>query len=464
MGTNFIGFDKIGDVAFQTKRGEATRCNFCSNRCVRTFVDLKVKEISKRYIIATCEKGEAETKEELKKVLNRLKNLKKTAPNFVEISNKEAFKSYYPLVISKGRFSNFFKKEKIALLKDAVIGIPKVLNLYTTAPFFRAYFETLGVKKVVFSDFTSDELYKKGAKRGAIDPCFPSKVAIAHIDNLLHKKNVNFIFFPCIKTLKGEIYKAFGHWTCPTVAATPEVVKSAFTMEKDDFAEVGVTYLNPVLNMAEWDILERELHQFSNNLFGITKQENQEAMKIALEVWNDYFESLRQKGAKALENLEIRKEIGIVLLGREYHNDQGINHGILDELNKLGYTIFTINSLPRDTKTLKRLFKEDMEKGVIEDPFDIRDVWPKCYSENSSMKVWGAKYVARHPNLVAIDLSSFRCGHDAPIYAAIEELLEKVNTPYFTFHEIDENRPSGSIKIRVETIDYFLKKYKAEVL
>ena len=235
-------------------------------------------------------------------------------------------------------------------------------------------------------------------------------------------------------------------------------------MEKDDFAEVGVTYLNPVLNMAEWDILERELHQFSNNLFGITKQENQEAMKIALEVWNDYFESLRQKGAKALENLEIRKEIGIVLLGREYHNDQGINHGILDELNKLGYTIFTINSLPRDTKTLKRLFKEDMEKGVIEDPFDIRDVWPKCYSENSSMKVWGAKYVARHPNLVAIDLSSFRCGHDAPIYAAIEELLEKVNTPYFTFHEIDEIRPSGSIKIRVETIDYFLKKYKAEVL
>jgi RNA polymerase primary sigma factor len=39
-----------------------------------------------------------------------------------------------------------------------------------------------------------------------------------------------------------------------------------------------------------------------------------------------------------------------------------------------------------------------------------------------------------------------------------EEIAEESGTPYFTFHEIDENRPSGSIKIRVETIDYFLKE------
>jgi hypothetical protein len=74
--------------------------------------------------------------------------------------------------------------------------------------------------------------------------------------------------------------------------------------------------------------------------------------------------------------------------------------------------------------------------------------------------VWAAKYVARHPNLVAIDLSSFKCGHDAPIYNTIERVIESSNTPYFTFHDIDENKPSGSIKIRVETIDYFLQRYQ----
>ena len=41
----------------------------------------------------------------------------------------------------------------------------------------------------------------------------------------------------------------------------------------------------------------------------------------------------------------------------------------------------------------------------------------------------------------------------------IEAIIEQSGTPYFSFKDIDENRPSGSIKIRVETIHYFLKRY-----
>ncbi|HFE37716.1 MAG TPA: hypothetical protein ENK06_04750, partial [Gammaproteobacteria bacterium] len=41
-----------------------------------------------------------------------------------------------------------------------------------------------------------------------------------------------------------------------------------------------------------------------------------------------------------------------------------------------------------------------------------------------------------------------------------EGILEKTQTPYFTFHDIDENRPTGSIKIRVETIVYALRQYE----
>jgi hypothetical protein len=60
---------------------------------------------------------------------------------------------------------------------------------------------------------------------------------------------------------------------------------------------------------------------------------------------------------------------------------------------------------------------------------------------------------------VALELSSFKCGHDAPIYTTIESIIERSGTPYFSFKDIDENKPSGSIKIRVETIHYFLKRY-----
>jgi hypothetical protein len=72
--------------------------------------------------------------------------------------------------------------------------------------------------------------------------------------------------------------------------------------------------------------------------------------------------------------------------------------------------------------------------------------------------------VGRHPNLVALELSSFKCGHDAPIYTVVEEVVEHTGTPYFCFKDIDENKPTGSIKIRVETIGYFLKRYREDMV
>ena len=82
----------------------------------------------------------------------------------------------------------------------------------------------------------------------------------------------------------------------------------------------------------------------------------------------------------------------------------------------------------------------------------------QLFREHESQGV-GAKFTARHPNLVALELSSFKCGHDAPIYSVIEQIIERSGTPYFCFKDIDENRPAGAIKIRIETIAYFLKRY-----
>lgn len=63
-----------------------------------------------------------------------------------------------------------------------------------------------------------------------------------------------------------------------------------------------------------------------------------------------------------------------------------------------------------------------------------------------------------------MELSSFKCGHDAPIYSNIEEIIEASGTPYFCFKDIDENKPTGSIRIRIETIDYFLSRYRQKLV
>src|SRR5438093_1788715 len=101
---------------------------------------------------------------------------------------------------------------------------------------------------------------------------------------------------------------------------------------------------------------------------------------------------------------------------------------------------------------------------MITSTLDIQDVCKNSYSCSTNHKVWAAKFTARHPNLVALEVSSFKCGHDAPIYGVIEGIIEKSGTPYFCFKDLDENKPSGSIRIRVETIDYFLRRYKDDIV
>jgi predicted nucleotide-binding protein (sugar kinase/HSP70/actin superfamily) len=94
---------------------------------------------------------------------------------------------------------------------------------------------------------------------------------------------------------------------------------------------------------------------------------------------------------------------------------------------------------------------------------DIRDVWPENYSANSAQKVWAAKFAAHHPNVAVLDLSSFKCGHDAPTYGIIDQIITTSNTAYSALHDIDANKPAGSIKIRVRTYVYSLRRREEQL-
>jgi predicted nucleotide-binding protein (sugar kinase/HSP70/actin superfamily) len=355
--------------------------------------------------------------------------------------------------------------------KDLRIGIPRILNMYSVNPIFSAYFEALGIpaENLIYSDYTNESLYKEGAKRGAIDPCFPSKVGIPHVHNLLYvhhkKKPLNIIFCPMIDDLPSDLQFAQDHRSCPTVATTPEAVKAAFTKEGDIFKENNILFLDTFVNPGKPALLARQLYNEFVEIFGLSWEENQRAVQAGLKAQEEFQNKiLRAQGREVLKRLEAEDRIGIVLLGRPYHNDPGINHEILEEFQKIGYPVLTLQSLPIDDDIIFPLFEDDMKAGVIKHPMDIRDASKNSYSENTSQKIWAAKYTARHPNLVALELSSFKCGHDAPIYTAVEETVTKSGTPYFSFKDIDENKPTGSIKIRVETISYFLKRYREDMV
>jgi predicted nucleotide-binding protein (sugar kinase/HSP70/actin superfamily) len=165
---------------------------------------------------------------------------------------------------------------------------------------------------------------------------------------------------------------------------------------------------------------------------------------------------MERKGKEILDEVTRENRVALVMLGRPYHNDPGLNHSVLEEFQALGYPILSQRSLPRDKETIDRLFAEDLAKGHIQSGLDVSDVWPENYSTNSVQKVWAAKYASRHVNLACLDLSSFKCGHDAPTYGLIDSIIASAGKAYSALHDIDANKPSGSIKIRVKTYAHTL--------
>src|SRR5437660_934605 len=496
LSTTFVGLDAVRKIEYRTTRNEKTRCNFCKNNCLRTFIDIRnekpaepqnfvpIAKVTKvplmqgeqRLIIATCEKGTVEDVNEMKEIKKGLDQLKDKHPNFVDMASKEVFRPTNPKSLADPlptRAWTKAAKDRIALMqnrKNVRIGIPRVLNIYTYAPLFNGYLESLGVQpeNIVYSDYTSSELYRAGASRGAIDPCFPAKIGISHVYNLVQekhrKKPLNVIFFPMYDVLHSPLVKIVGANACPTVTATPETVKAAFTKENDVFAEHNVKYLDPILNFADKKLFAYQMLQAWQPILGLSEEENDRAVEVGYQCLKDYETSIRNRARQVLDQLEREDRIGIVMLGRPYHHDPGLNHEIMDEFQKLGYPIFSQNTLPLDEDLLERLFGEEVRAGMISSPLDITDAWKNSYSCSTNHKIWAAKFTARHPNLVALEISSFKCGHDAPIYGVVEGIIEKSGTPYFCFKDLDENKPSGSIRIRVETIDYFLRRYREEII
>ena len=109
--TTFIGLDAVRRIQYRTTRNEDTRCNFCKNNCLRTFIDIKTEndpareivQIGKvtkvplmqneqRLIIATCEKGTVEDVNDMKDIKAGLDKMRDQYPNYVDMAAHEVFR------------------------------------------------------------------------------------------------------------------------------------------------------------------------------------------------------------------------------------------------------------------------------------------------------------------------------------------------------------------------------------
>jgi predicted nucleotide-binding protein (sugar kinase/HSP70/actin superfamily) len=352
------------------------------------------------------------------------------------------------------------------------VGIPRTLNLWSTHQFWLGFLTSLGIdaQRVVFSRNTSEEQGRDyGQGRGTVDCCYPVKCMSGHYGELVfgQKRKIDILLSPMIRTLPSFLH---GHvvnsLSCPRVMAAPESIKAGFLKEKDVFLEQGIKYVAPLVSLAEPPLVPKQLYQaLKEAIPDLTLDETRKAVEVGYATLEAFNQTLRRKGREIVQWCGRNDRPCILILARPYHMDPGIGHEIETDLQAYGYPVLWVQYLPIDPDLMNWLFGEDIRDGLIKSPFDIRDVWPSSYSGNTNEILWGAKFGARLPWVTSvIRLTSYECGMDQPTFSPVQQIVEHSGTLFFSFQDLDSTKPAGSVKIRVETIAYYLERSSAGII
>ncbi|HXF04991.1 MAG TPA: acyl-CoA dehydratase activase-related protein [Blastocatellia bacterium] len=351
------------------------------------------------------------------------------------------------------------------------VGIPKVLNIWSTHQFWVGFLTALGIapENIIFSSDTSEEQYREfGKGRGTVDCCYPVKCISGHYGELLFglKKKIDILLSPMIYSLpsflRGHVLDTL---TCTRVMAGPENIKAGFLKERDVFAENGVIYASPFVSLGEPAVVPDQLYEALKDILQLDYEETERAVEAGYRALEAFNQKMRQHSREVLTWCARNDRPCVFVLARPYHMDPGIGHEIEASIQAHGFPILWVQYFPLDDDLMDWLFGQEIRAGRIRSPFDISDVWPSSYSSNTNEILWGAKVAARCPWITCvIRFSSYECGMDQPTYTPTQKIVEATGTLFFKFGDLDATKPAGSIKIRVETIVHYVEKYSPEII
>ncbi|MDO5350264.1 MAG: acyl-CoA dehydratase activase-related protein [Lachnospiraceae bacterium] len=401
--TTMLPIPKILNLTYRTVM---TRCQGCLNHCVLTINQF---DGGRQFVTGNrCERGLGQHK------------AKKEVPNLFDYKYHRMF-DYEPLTADKA--------------PRGEVGIPRVLNMYENYPFWAVFFKELGFRTIL-SPQSSRQIYELGIESiPSESECYPAKIAHGHVSWLI-KKNVKFIFYPCIPYERNETPDAGNHYNCPMVTSYAENIKN----NVEELETEHVTFMNPFLAFTNEEVLTAALVREFLAAFGPrSKAEHpmtrEEITKAAHAAWLELEASRRdieKKGEETLEWLNKHHRHGIVLAGRPYHVDPEIHHGIPELITSYGFAVLTEDSISH---------LSDVERPIV-----VTDQWmyhTRLYR--------AASFVKSNPNLDLIQLNSFGCGLDAVTTDQVNEILTKSGKIY-TVLKIDEVNNLGAARIRIRSL------------
>ena len=428
-----LGPEQLKNFTVITK---SYRCNGCGNHCLvtmQTFPD------GGRYFTGNrCERGEGKPKNTNKSPniyeykYNRLFNypniIETTALNSVALGQRASAASATQDI---GCSPSNSKRTNSAIRRPNAprgqIGIPRVLNMYEDFPFWAAFFGKLGYE-VVLSGKSTPMIYYKGMSTIPSDSlCYPAKLVHGHVMDLV-EKGVKRIFYPCMPyNMEDEINRTGNHYNCPVVASYAENIRNNMDVLRNE----NVQFMEPFLPINDpKKMLLRLTEAFKSE--NIKQSELKEAMEAGYKELERYREDVRQKGAEILKQAKEKNLPVILLVGRPYHIDPEINHGIPEMIQSYNLAIVSEDSV--------------YHMDTPRDELSIVNQW-----SYHARLYHAASFAAAHPEINLIQLSSFGCGLDAITTNQVREIMEGHQRLY-TMIKLDEVSNLGAARIRLRSL------------
>ena len=309
----------------------------------------------------------------------------------------------------------------------AVIGIPRVLNLYENFPFWSTLLVESGFR-VHLSSPSRVGMYEKGA--GTITSeniCFPAKLAHGHIYDLIEAK-VDRIFYPMVTYENPEFTDSDGVFNCPVVGGYPELIHSSI----DPTGNHGVPLDKPAITMNDLGLLRTSCEAYLGSL-GVPQATARRAYNQAIAAQRAYKQAVRQEGAAIIQKARAEKRPMVLLLSRPYHIDPQIHHKAPDILTDFGVDVLTEDSVPLPAHPKLG------NKHVV-------SLW-----QYPNRNLFAAQWAGAQKDVEVVQINSFGCGPDAVAVDEARRTLAEWQKG-FTVIRVDEIESTGSMRLRLRSM------------
>ncbi len=390
--TRFKGFD-LRERKYKVTSFE---CKACDNVCDVSRV--KFVDEPAHYYGARCELFEKDSK----KAKNELPDL---------FAEREAL-----------CFGPYAEKKRPEGTGKMVVGVPRVLTMYETFPFWRTFLEELGAE-VILSGKTNQQIVRDSLEHVTAETCFPIKILHGHVTDLIGK-GAQAIFMPSVLTMSEKGSTKFTHsQMCPLVQANSYIVKNAM-----DLQQKGAELWEPVVSFHRGDeSVIADLAAVGGRL-GAPRRKVAEAVRKAREAQTAFYAALKKRGREALAAVTEERQ-AVVIISRPYNGcDTGVNMDLPRKLKDMGKIAVPIDMLELDEKP-------------------VYDTTPNMYWRSGQRIQAAAEVVRKDPKLNAIYISNFKCGPDSFITYHVQQQM--MGKPYLHL-EVDEHSADAGAITRCE--------------